>query len=1072
MPFLKPSNQDIFHILYVDDEPILLDLGKQYLEQKWNFMVTAALSAKDAVEHLENRCYDAIVSDYEMPGIDGIEFLHIIRAKYPDMPFILFTGKGREEVVIRALNAGADYYLQKGGDPKSQYAELAYKINQAIQKRETEKERILTEKAILESAETFQAIFEHSPYPIIITSCKDGTIKASNQIFQKKFGYYQKNISDKNPGEMGLFTSSDNDWFLNQCHCQGRTYDVPLILTRKNGNQVHTLISTTPITIKGYPALLTTLVDITQQKKIMDELLQKNNELNSAYEQLAAAEEELRNNFDELAHNERELRISEEKFRVLVENTFEGIILTDLKGVILYSNSSAVRMIDCTNSIAITGRNIVEFIAEESHDDIFQNYQNLFQTDSTHCGDFQVKSISGKGIFVKSMARIQSDGEIPAILISLRHLSEKKQLYEAVRASEMRFRAVSDNAGSWIWEIDRNGMYIYCSPAVEQILGYTPDEIVGRYHFHDLFDPAVEDDQKNEIKRAFGIRTPIKNDILLAMHKNGSPVVLNISATPNLDKNGLCIGYYGVSENITERKANESAFQKLVGALVRKTGLNSVRNVSEMLRSWLQADCVIVGRISGDQKRIHAISTILDGIELSETSFQFKDTPFEETLIQEFYLCTNHVSDSFPHADLLRNYHFRGYCGTTMHNSEGECIGVLCVMSRVSIHPPEGVREIMDIVAGKVAVEIERSDAEEALRQSEEKFRMLVENSLDGIVIIDMAGEIQFGNAALGNILDTDISSLFREESRNLLQIVTPEFKERVIEDIRHILEMEEPYTVYYEAFTATGREIWIEGIGKRVRYNSVPAIFLSLRDISSRKEMEDSLIRTNKQLKLLSSVTCHDILNKVMIIQGSLELIQMEDPDPGLNDYIRNMGEATDIIKSQIEFTRVYQSLGTHEAQWLSLERCMPYRYVPESITLSTHLQGMYIYADPMLEKIFFNLLDNSIRHGERVTRIMVDCRQAGEHLAIIWEDNGIGIPEEQRERIFELGFGKNTGFGMFLIREILSLTGITIKANGTVGKGARFILLVPKGSFRTKKEIETNQTGLNTFSGPYKIS
>jgi PAS domain S-box-containing protein len=129
----------MFSVLYVDDEPELLQIAKIFLERHGKFHVDTVTSAAEAFRLLESGNYEAIVSDYQMPVMDGIAFLKKIRASGNTIPFIIFTGRGREEIVIQALNEGADFYLQKGGEAKSQFAELAHKIRLAVEHRRADK---------------------------------------------------------------------------------------------------------------------------------------------------------------------------------------------------------------------------------------------------------------------------------------------------------------------------------------------------------------------------------------------------------------------------------------------------------------------------------------------------------------------------------------------------------------------------------------------------------------------------------------------------------------------------------------------------------------------------------------------------------------------------------------------------------------------------------------------------------------------------------------------------------------------------------------------------------------------
>lgn len=156
-------------ILYVDDEEVLLDLAQKFLERLDTFAVKKASSATEALAILTSSSFDVIVSDYQMPGTDGIEFLKQVRKHYPELPFILFTGRGREEVVIQAINNGATFYIQKGGDPTAQFTELAHKIRQAVSRVRAEQElgkhflALQQQERIIKEGENFyRTVFENT----------------------------------------------------------------------------------------------------------------------------------------------------------------------------------------------------------------------------------------------------------------------------------------------------------------------------------------------------------------------------------------------------------------------------------------------------------------------------------------------------------------------------------------------------------------------------------------------------------------------------------------------------------------------------------------------------------------------------------------------------------------------------------------------------------------------------------------------------------------------------------------------------------------------------------------------
>jgi signal transduction histidine kinase len=120
------------------------------------------------------------------------------------------------------------------------------------------------------------------------------------------------------------------------------------------------------------------------------------------------------------------------------------------------------------------------------------------------------------------------------------------------------------------------------------------------------------------------------------------------------------------------------------------------------------------------------------------------------------------------------------------------------------------------------------------------------------------------------------------------------------------------------------------------------------------------------------------------------------------------------------------------------------------EDIRIDCTLDGVEIYADPLLERVMYNLIENAVLYGKTLTAITISGQEVQDGFIIMVKDNGVGIPAAEKEKIFYRGFGTNAGLGLFLAREILGITGITITETGAPGKGARFELLVPKDEYR----------------------
>ncbi|WP_214084382.1 HAMP domain-containing sensor histidine kinase [Methanoculleus sp.] len=230
--------------------------------------------------------------------------------------------------------------------------------------------------------------------------------------------------------------------------------------------------------------------------------------------------------------------------------------------------------------------------------------------------------------------------------------------------------------------------------------------------------------------------------------------------------------------------------------------------------------------------------------------------------------------------------------------------------------------------------------------------------------------------------------------------------------------------------------------------------------EIGERMRAEKALREANKKLNTLSSITRHDILNQLAALLGYLEITQMDleagrlPADPTLVRYVANELQAARTIQRQIEFTRFYQDIGVKEAEWHdagALIRQVARELPLSEVTVDVGVAGLQIYADPLIGRVFYNLMENSIRHGGSISRLSFSSSGAPGGLVIVYTDDGGGIPAADKEKIFRKGFGKNTGLGLFLTREILAITGITIRETGVEGEGVRFEIFVPAGEYRS---------------------
>lgn len=224
--------------------------------------------------------------------------------------------------------------------------------------------------------------------------------------------------------------------------------------------------------------------------------------------------------------------------------------------------------------------------------------------------------------------------------------------------------------------------------------------------------------------------------------------------------------------------------------------------------------------------------------------------------------------------------------------------------------------------------------------------------------------------------------------------------------------------------------------------------------ELQNRRYAEESLRAANHKLSLLGTITRHDLLNQMSVVSSGFDLLEDEIPVNEQNNRLKAMiRDALNSISDLILFTRIYEQMGVDKPVWHSISRLINEtmkNFSDQPLTVHDLTNGLLVCADPMFDRVIYNLIENSLRHGGRVSRISCDVRIDDTFAMLTYSDDGSGVPAADKEKIFARGYGKNTGLGLFLTREILSLTGIEIREIGTLGEGACFEMKIPQGKWR----------------------
>ncbi|MDI3486383.1 MAG: hypothetical protein PWQ51_412 [Methanolobus sp.] len=344
----------------------------------------------------------------------------------------------------------------------------------------------------------------------------------------------------------------------------------------------------------------------------------------------------------------------------------------------------------------------------------------------------------------------------------------------------------------------------------------------------------------------------------------------------------------------------------------------------------------------------------------------------------------------------------------------------------------------------------ELSIAMDALQESENKYRTLVENVNIGIIRTEPweGGRIIQANPALCKMLG------FENEDELLNYPVEgiylhPEDRAELMDKLKQLGKIKD----HKIKFKVRDGSTILCSLTLSAQYDSdgnIKFVDGVAEDITEKEQKAEALRQANNKLNLLSSITRHDIVNQVMVLEGYLLLLAEKVKDPEQLELIQRMKGNIRSIDKHIMFTKDYQEIGIHAPEWVNLRAALKDAMVSlDNSLVDIHIEaGSYmIFTDPMVRKVFYNLGNNVVKHS-RAEHLYITTDEQDDELLVVFQDDGIGI--DDKKRLFKKG-SSSSGYGLFLSKEILSITGIGIRETGASGEGARFEIIFPQGQYKS---------------------
>ncbi len=849
-------------------------------------------------------------------------------------------------------------------------------------------ERYQASEALLESERQYRILVENSFDGVMLTK-PDGAILAANPQACYMLGMTEEEI--KNAGREGIIVTDEKlVAALKERKEKGRAR-AELTFKRKDGTTFAAEVSSSIfVDAEGDQKSSMIIRDITERKKA-----------------------------------EEALKESEEKFRGIVENSSDFIMLTLPNGNISYLSPSTGNVL---------GRKPEELFGKNPNifhpDDAEKVSKTLAKAVAGEKGsnfEYRIITENGETRWVShSWTPIIEEDKVKLVVSTVRDITQHKKIEERLEKEQQDLDRIIDSSPIIIFYKDTEGKIIRANKAFAEALNIPKEEFPGKTVF-DLYSADIAQSMTDDDSEVLKSGRPKLG--IIEQYESASGIRwVQTDKVPIFDKNGVLTGLVGLAQDITERKrledklaANEEQYHSLFSTMGEGAALHEM--VYDKLGKAI--DYIVLD--------VNPAYEAITGIKREDAIGRRASELYEE--------------DKPAYIDIYAKVAESGE--PTKFEASFQSGAKHLTISVFS--PAKGK------FAAVFTDTTERMKQQTRLKESEQKFGLLFAKNPEAIVLVDECMRIKEVNPAF-----MELFGFSPEETINavLPDLVVPDRLKREPAELP-----ERAKTSRAKVETVRKRKdgselnvaLSVEPIIEQETFAGFVIVYKDITELVQAKEsLETALYETevlNEKLSVVGGLTRHNVRNKLMAIAGQAYLLQKRmGANPDVTAFTDKLNTFVEQAEKLLEFSRVYEKIGMEQLRPISVADCFSgaVAMFPElqKLQVSNELDGLVVTADSLLMQVFYNLIDNSLKHGAKVTRIQAHFTQDDGKVTLVYEDDGVGIAEAAKAKLFTEvpDAAKAIAHGLFLIQKLMAVYGWTITENGKPGKGVKFTITIPR--------------------------